>query len=73
LTIEAFKKTLDTAIPGDSVGLCLKGVLKEQIHRGQCITAPGKFIVNRTFKAQIYVLKADEGGRHKPFFSGYRP
>lgn len=51
LSIEAFKKTLDSAIPGDSVGLCLKGVLKEQISRGMCITAPGKFTVNRTFKA----------------------
>ncbi len=73
LSIEAFKKTLESAIPGDSVGLLLKGVLKDQVSRGMCITAPGKFICNRTFKAQIYVLKTDEGGRHKPFFTGYRP
>jgi elongation factor Tu len=71
--IESFKKQLDEGRAGDNVGVLLRGVTREQVNRGQCLVTPGKFKVNRTFRGEIYVLKEDEGGRHKPFFSGYRP
>lgn len=71
--LEAFRKSLDYGEAGDSVGVLLKGLLREQVSRGMCLVEPGKYRINRHFKAQIYVLKTEEGGRHKPFFSGYRP
>ena len=71
--IESFKKTLDKGIPGDTVGILLKGLSKDDVKRGMCLVEPGKFSVNRTFRAEVYVLKEEEGGRHKPFFTGYRP
>lgn len=73
LGIESFKKTLDFAEAGDNVGILLKGVLREQVMRGMCLVDPGKYRVGRTVKAEMYILKEEEGGRHKPFFSGYRP
>lgn len=64
---------MDNALAGDNVGVLLRGVLKDQIKRGMCLSEPGAMDVRRTFKGEIYVLKSDEGGRSKPFFTGYRP
>ena len=71
--IETFHKQMDKAEAGDNVGVLLRGVLKEQIKRGMCLSAPSTLDIRRNFSAEIYVLKPDEGGRSKPFFSGYRP
>jgi len=64
---------MDKAEAGDNVGVLLRGLNKDQIRRGMCLTAPGSVEVRRRFEGEIYVLKADEGGRSKPFFTGYRP
>ena len=71
--IEMFRKLLDSAEAGDNVGVLLRGVKKEDIERGQVIAKPGSITPHRKFKAEIYVLSKDEGGRHTPFFSNYRP
>jgi elongation factor Tu len=71
--IEMFKKLLDYAEAGDNVGLLLRGVDREQIERGQVLCKPGSITPHKTFKASIYALKKEEGGRHTPFFSNYRP
>lgn len=71
--IETFHKQMEKAEAGDNVGVLLRGVTKEQIKRGMCLAEPGSIDVRRSFKGEIYVLKADEGGRSKPFFTGYRP
>lgn len=71
--IETFRKQMDKAEAGDNVGVLLRGLTKDQIKRGMCLAAPGSMEVRRTFDAEIYVLKEDEGGRSKPFFTGYRP
>ncbi len=71
--IEMFRKLLDEAEAGDNVGLLLRGVEKEAIERGQVIAAPGSIPPHKRFKGQIYVLSKEEGGRHTPFFKGYRP
>ena len=71
--IEMFNKTLDRAIAGDNVGALLRGVDKEGIERGQVIAKPGSITPHTKFGANIYVLSKDEGGRHTPFFSGYKP
>lgn len=71
--IEMFRKLLDSAQAGDNVGLLLRGVEKKSIQRGQVIVAPGSITPHTKFKAQIYVLKKEEGGRHTPFFTNYRP
>jgi elongation factor Tu len=71
--IEMFRKLLDSAEAGDNVGVLLRGVKKEDIERGQVIAKPGTIKPHRKFKAEIYVLSKDEGGRHTPFFSNYRP
>ena len=71
--IETFHKQMDTAEAGDNIGALLRGVTKDQIKRGMCLSKPGTMDVRRNFEGEIYVLKADEGGRSKPFFSGYRP
>jgi elongation factor Tu len=71
--IEMFRKLLDTAEAGDNVGLLLRGVKKEDVERGQVISKVGSIKPHTKFKAQIYVLSKDEGGRHTPFFKGYRP
>ena len=73
LGIETFRKTLESAEAGDNVGMLLRGVTRDKIHRGMCVVEPGKFSINRNMMAELYILKEDEGGRHKPFFSGYRP
>jgi len=71
--VEMFQKTLDQAIPGDNVGLLLRGVEKDQLERGQVIAKPGSITPHTKFEAEIYVLTKEEGGRHTAFFTGYRP
>ena len=71
--IEMFKKLLPNAEAGDNVGLLLRGIKREEIERGQTIALPGSVKPHVEFKATIYVLKKDEGGRHTPFFAKYRP
>ena len=71
--IEMFRKLLDTAEAGDNVGVLLRGVKKDDVERGQVLAKPGTIKPHRQFKAEIYVLSKDEGGRHTPFFSNYRP
>ncbi len=71
--IEMFRKLLDEARAGDNVGVLLRGVKKEDIERGQVIAKPGTIKPHKKFKAEVYVLSKDEGGRHTPFFSNYRP
>lgn len=72
-SIEMFRKFLDYGEAGDNVGLLLRGIDKDQIERGQVIAVPGSITPHKKFKAQIYVLTKEEGGRHSPFFAGYRP
>ena len=71
--IEMFRKTLDEGVAGDNVGLLLRGVEKEAVERGMVVAKPGSITPHTKFKAQIYALKKEEGGRHTPFFPGYRP
>ena len=71
--VEMFRKILDTGRAGDNVGLLLRGVKREDIRRGQVIAKPGSITPHSKFEAEIYCLSKDEGGRHTPFFSGYRP
>jgi len=72
-SIEMFRKVLDEAIPGDNVGLLLRGVEKDEVFRGMVVAKPKSITPHKKFKAQVYVLTQEEGGRHKPFFTGYRP
>jgi elongation factor Tu len=71
--LEMFRKLLDEAQAGDNIGMLLRGVEKDQVERGQVIAAPGSITPHKKFKAQVYVLTKEEGGRHTPFFNGYRP
>ncbi|MBL8811348.1 MAG: elongation factor Tu [Planctomycetaceae bacterium] len=71
--VEMFQKTLDQGIAGDNVGLLLRGLKKEDIQRGQVLAAPNSIKPHVKFEAEVYVLSKEEGGRHTPFFSGYRP
>ncbi len=71
--LEMFRKTLDETVAGDNCGILLRGVEKDGIERGQVIIKPGSIKPHKKFKAKIYVLSKDEGGRHTPFFKGYRP
>ena len=71
--VEMFRKLLDQGEAGDNAGLLLRGVEKEQIKRGMVLAKPGSITPHKKFKAEIYVLKKEEGGRHTPFFKGYRP
>jgi len=71
--VEMFRKLLDEGQAGDNVGLLLRGVDKEEIERGQVLAKPGSIKPHTKFKAQVYVLSKEEGGRHTPFFKGYRP
>jgi elongation factor Tu len=71
--VEMFRKLLDEGRAGDNAGLLLRGVDKEQIKRGMVLAAPGSITPHAKFKAEVYVLKKEEGGRHTPFFKGYRP
>ena len=71
--VEMFKKTLDQAETGDNIGALLRGVQRNEIERGQVLAKPGTIHPHTKFKGQVYVLKKEEGGRHTPFFNGYRP
>ena len=71
--VEMFKKLLDEGQAGDNVGLLVRGLGKEEVERGQVVAKPGSITPHTKFKGQVYVLKKDEGGRHTPFFNGYRP
>ena len=71
--VEMFNKTLDEGIAGDNVGCLLRGVERNELVRGQVLAKPGSITPHRKFESQVYVLTAEEGGRHKPFFSGYSP
>ncbi|MDH5315819.1 MAG: EF-Tu/IF-2/RF-3 family GTPase, partial [Gemmatimonadota bacterium] len=71
--VEMFRKLLDEGQAGDNVGLLLRGVEKTEIERGMVLAKPGSIKPHTQFHAEVYVLKKDEGGRHTPFFKGYRP
>ena len=71
--VEMFHKILDEGEPGDAVGVLLRGVDRDAIERGQVLVAPGSMTPHREYEAQVYVLSKDEGGRHTPFFNGYKP
>lgn len=71
--VEMFRKTLDRGEAGDNIGVLLRGIKRNEVQRGQVIAAPGTITPHTRFKARVYVLTEKEGGRHKPFFSGYRP
>ena len=71
--VEMFRKLLDEAETGDNIGALLRGVQRTEIQRGQVLAAPGTINPHTKFKGQVYVLKKEEGGRHTPFFNGYRP
>jgi elongation factor Tu len=71
--VEMFNKTLDEGLAGDNVGCLLRGVEKDQIERGQVLSKPGSITPHAKFEAEVYVLTKEEGGRHSPFFSGYKP
>ena len=71
--VEMFRKTLDEGLAGDNIGVLLRGVEKEQVERGQVLAATGSVKPHTEFEAEVYVLTKEEGGRHTPFFTGYRP
>jgi len=71
--VEMFRKILDEGQAGDNVGLLLRGIDKDELERGMVVAAPGSITPHTKFKAEVYVLKKEEGGRHTPFFNGYRP
>jgi elongation factor Tu len=71
--VEMFRKILDQGQAGDNVGCLLRGTKREEIERGQVLCKPGSITPHTQFKAEVYVLKKEEGGRHTPFFTGYRP
>ncbi|HBH74266.1 MAG TPA: elongation factor Tu, partial [Synechococcales bacterium UBA10510] len=71
--VEMFRKLLDEGLAGDNVGLLLRGIQKEDIERGMVLVKPGSIKPHTQFEGEVYVLKKEEGGRHTPFFSGYRP
>ncbi|NPV04269.1 MAG: elongation factor Tu [Syntrophaceae bacterium] len=71
--VEMFRKTLDEGRAGDDIGILLRGTKREEVERGQVVAKPGSITPHTKFKAQVYVLTKEEGGRHTPFFSGYRP
>ncbi len=71
--VEMFRKLLDQGQAGDNIGVLLRGVEKDDIERGMVLAKPGSITPHKKFKAQVYVLTKEEGGRHTPFFNGYRP
>jgi len=72
-SLEMFRKVLDEAIAGDNVGILLRGVGKDEVERGQVVAKPGSITPHRRFRAEVYVLRKEEGGRHTPFLNGYKP
>jgi elongation factor Tu len=71
--VEMFRKLLDQGQAGDNVGVLLRGTKREEVERGQVLAKPGSITPHTKFKAEVYVLSKEEGGRHTPFFNGYRP
>jgi elongation factor Tu len=71
--VEMFRKLLDQGQAGDNIGALLRGIKREEIERGQVLAAPGSITPHTKFKAECYILTKEEGGRHTPFFNGYRP
>jgi len=71
--IEMFRKVLDEALPGDNIGVLLRGVAKDEVERGMVVAKPGSIKPHKRFKAEVYILSKEEGGRHTPFFNGYQP
>jgi len=71
--VEMFRKTLDQGQAGDNIGVLLRGTKRDEVERGQVVAKPGSITPHTKFKAEVYVLKKEEGGRHTPFFPGYRP
>jgi len=71
--VEMFHKLLDQGQAGDNIGVLLRGIGREEIERGQVLAKPGSITPHRKFESNVYVLRKDEGGRHKAFFPGYRP
>jgi elongation factor Tu len=71
--VEMFRKTLDEGRAGDNVGILLRGTKREEVERGQVVAKPGSITPHTKFMSEVYVLKKEEGGRHTPFFTGYRP
>ncbi len=71
--IEMFRKVLDEALPGDNIGVLLRGVGKDEVERGMVVAKPGSIKPHKKFKAEVYILSKEEGGRHTPFFNGYQP
>ena len=71
--VEMFRKLLDQGMAGDNIGALLRGVDREQVERGQVLAKPGSIKPHKKFKAEVYILSKDEGGRHTPFFANYRP
>jgi len=72
-SVEMFRKILDQGIAGDNVGVLLRGIKKDEVERGQVLAKPGSITPHTKFKGEVYILTKEEGGRHTPFFSGYRP
>ena len=71
--VEMFRKLLDEGQAGDNVGILLRGIERDELQRGQVLAKSGSISPHKSFKAEVYVLKKEEGGRHTPFFKGYRP
>jgi len=71
--VEMFRKTLDTGLAGDNIGCLLRGIARDEVERGQVLAKPGSIKPHKEFFSEVYVLKKEEGGRHTPFFTGYRP
>jgi elongation factor Tu len=71
--VEMFRKTLESGIAGDNIGCLLRGIEREDVERGQVLAQPGSIKPHTKFMSEVYVLKKEEGGRHTPFFTGYRP
>jgi elongation factor Tu len=71
--VEMFRKLLDEGRAGDNVGLLLRGTKRDEVERGQVVAKPGSITPHTKFEAEVYILSKEEGGRHTPFFSGYRP
>jgi elongation factor Tu len=71
--VEMFRKILDQGIAGDNVGVLIRGTKREEVERGQVVAKPGSITPHTQFKAEAYILTKEEGGRHTPFFNGYRP
>jgi elongation factor Tu len=72
-SVEMFRKILDQGMAGDNVGLLLRGTKKDDVERGQVVAKPGSITPHTKFKGEVYILNKEEGGRHTPFFTGYRP